>query len=144
MQMLRKVAEETVSLSSSDLKRQYCSKSPKFDCWCVNEVLVRRTKRSVLNNFANFTGKHLCWSLFLIKLQACHFIKKRFRHRCFPVNTAKFLRTPILKNIYKRLFLTFLLTSCQTMARRKQVSSFAANKMTPLRAFNQSRYLLII
>ena len=24
----------------------------------------------VLKNFANFTGKHLCWSLFLIKLQA--------------------------------------------------------------------------
>ena len=23
-----------------------------------------------LKNFANFTGKHLCWSLFLIKLQA--------------------------------------------------------------------------
>ena len=23
----------------------------------------------VLKNFANFTGKHLCWSLFLIKLQ---------------------------------------------------------------------------
>ena len=25
----------------------------------------------VLNNFANFRGKHLCWSLFLIKLQTC-------------------------------------------------------------------------
>ena len=27
-------------------------------------------KIGVLKNFANFTGKHLCWSLFLIKLQA--------------------------------------------------------------------------
>ena len=27
-------------------------------------------KISVLKRFANFTGKHLCWSLFLIKLQA--------------------------------------------------------------------------
>ena len=27
-------------------------------------------KIDVLKNFANFTGKHLCWSLFLIKLQA--------------------------------------------------------------------------
>ena len=26
-------------------------------------------KKGVLKNFANFTGKHLCWSLFLIKLQ---------------------------------------------------------------------------
>ena len=27
-------------------------------------------KKGVPNNFANFTGKHLCWILFLIKLQA--------------------------------------------------------------------------
>ena len=26
--------------------------------------------------------------------QACNFIKKRLWHRCFPVNFAKFLRTP--------------------------------------------------
>ena len=26
-------------------------------------------KKGVLKNLANFTGKHLCWSLFLIKLQ---------------------------------------------------------------------------
>ena len=32
-------------------------------------------KKSVFQNFAIFTGKHLCWSLFLIKLQVC-FIKK--------------------------------------------------------------------
>ena len=31
--------------------------------------------------------------------QACNFIKKRLKHRCFPVNMAKFSRTPILKNI---------------------------------------------
>ena len=33
--------------------------------------------------FRNVQRKHLCWSLFLIKLQACN----------FPVNIAKFLRT---------------------------------------------------
>ena len=27
-------------------------------------------KKRVLKNFPNFTGKHVCWSLFLIKLQA--------------------------------------------------------------------------
>ena len=27
-------------------------------------------KKCALKSFANFTGKHLCWSLFLIKLQA--------------------------------------------------------------------------
>ena len=34
-------------------------------------------------------------------LEACNFIKKRLQHRCFAVNIAKFLRTPILKNICK-------------------------------------------
>ena len=36
-------------------------------------------KQGVLKNFANFTGKNLCWSLFLIKLLfwgACNFIKE--------------------------------------------------------------------
>ena len=38
-------------------------------------------------------------------LKAWNFVKKRFQHRCFAVNIAKFLRAPILKNICKRLFL---------------------------------------
>ena len=38
-------------------------------------------------------------------LQACNFMKKRLQHSCFPVNTAKFLKTPILKNICERLLL---------------------------------------
>ena len=57
-------------------------------------------KIDVLKNFANFTGKHLFWSLFLIvaDLKACSFIKKRLQHRCFPVKFHKFLKTHILKN----------------------------------------------
>ena len=47
-------------------------------------------KNPVLKNFAIFTGK----------LQACNFIKKRLQHRCFPGNIVKFLRTPILRNIF--------------------------------------------
>ena len=58
-------------------------------------------KKGVLKNFANFTGKHLCWSLF----QACSFIKKRLQQWCFPVKFTKFLRTSILKNICERLIL---------------------------------------
>ena len=71
-------------------------------------------KIGVLINFTKFTGKHLCWSLFLSKspgLEAFNFIKKRLQHRCFPVNFVKFIKTPILKNIYKRsvnLFRVFL------------------------------------
>ena len=53
-------------------------------------------KNGVLKNFATFTGKHLCQSLFVIKLQpnTCNFIEKRLWHRCFPVNFVKFLGTP--------------------------------------------------
>ena len=44
--------------------------------------------------------------VFFIDLSACNFIKKRFQHTCFPVNIARFLRTPTLKNICERLPLT--------------------------------------
>ena len=41
--------------------------------------------------------------------QTCNVIKKRLQQRCFSVNTAKFLRTPILKIIYERLPLSCLI-----------------------------------
>ena len=40
--------------------------------------------------------------------KACNFIKKRLQHRCFPVNIAKFLITPVLKNICVRLLLKII------------------------------------
>ena len=55
-------------------------------------------KKGVSKNFSNFIGKRLRWSLFLIKLQ-------RLRRRCFPMNTAKFLKTAISKNICELLLL---------------------------------------
>ena len=39
--------------------------------------------------------------------QACNFIKKEALVQCFPVNFAKFLRTPFLQNTSRRLLLTF-------------------------------------
>ena len=39
-------------------------------------------------------------------LQACNLIKKSLQHRYFPVDIAKCLRTPILKNICGRLLLS--------------------------------------
>ena len=55
-------------------------------------------KLVVFKNFANFTGKHLCWSLFLIKLQA-------FRPAAFlkrDSNTGVFLWS--LRNFYNTFF----------------------------------------
>ena len=40
--------------------------------------------------------------------QAYNIIKNRFQNRCFPVNIANYLRTPILKNSWKPLLLLHL------------------------------------
>ena len=56
-------------------------------------------KKVVLKNFFKFTVKHLCHGLFFNKvagLRPATLLKKRLWHRCFPVNFAKFLRTPFL------------------------------------------------
>ena len=65
-------------------------------------------KKGVLRNFPKFTGKHLCQSLFLNKvpgLKPSTLLKKRLWHRCFPVNFAKFLRTPFLTDHFRWLLL---------------------------------------
>ena len=65
-------------------------------------------KIGVLKNLANFTGKHLCWSLFFNKvagLRPATLLKKRLQHRCFPVKFAKFLRTPFFTEYLRWLLL---------------------------------------
>ena len=47
-------------------------------------------KKSVPKNFANFTGKHLCWGLLLLKPSGLQFYKGCLQHRHFPVEFAKF------------------------------------------------------
>ena len=48
----------------------------------------------VLRNFTKFTRKHLCQSTFFYR--PAILLKKRLWHKYFPVNFAKFLRTPFL------------------------------------------------
>ena len=57
-------------------------------------------REGVLRNIPKFTGKHLCQSLFFNKVAVL-----RHRHRYFPVNFAKFLRTLFLANTSGRLLL---------------------------------------
>ena len=57
--------------------------------------------KAILKNFAISTKNHGCWSLFLIKL----YWKETLQHKYFPVNIAKCLKKPILKNILERLLL---------------------------------------
>ena len=56
-------------------------------------------KNDVLKNFTKLTEIHLCQSFVSTKvvgLRSATLLKKRLRHKCFPVNLAIFLRTPFL------------------------------------------------
>ena len=58
-------------------------------------------RKGVFRNFAKFTGKHLRQSLSFNKvagLRPATLLKKRLRHRYFPVDFPKFLRIPSLQN----------------------------------------------
>ena len=70
---------------------------------CSFETITRSShakvfcKKGVLENSVKFTGKHLCQSLFLNKVAGVRpvtLFKKRLWHNFFPVNFAKFSRTP--------------------------------------------------
>ena len=52
-------------------------------------------KKDILRNFAKFTWKHLCQSLFFNKVAG---LGLRLWHRCFPMKFSKFLRAPFLQN----------------------------------------------
>ena len=66
--------------------------------------------------------------------KTCNFTKKRPHHKCFPGNFAKFSRTPILKNICKRLLLFFYNESHEMLCNGTvtlQESSFQPWKLFP-------------
>ena len=68
-------------------------------------------KKVVLKNFAKFTGKPPCQSLFFNKvagLRPATLSKKRLRRSCFPMNFVKFLRTPFYKEYLWRQLLLIL------------------------------------
>ena len=57
-----------------------------------------------------FYKKSCSWKFCNIhrKTLVCDFIKKKLRHRCFPVNIAKILITPISKNTCEQLLLDYV------------------------------------
>ena len=55
-------------------------------------------KKGVLKNFQQNSQETTC-------ARASFLLKKRLWHRCFPVNFAKFVRTPFLQNTSGRLLL---------------------------------------
>ena len=72
-------------------------------------------KKGVFRNFAQFTEKHLCQSLFFNKvvgLKPATLLKKKLCHRCFPANSVEFFKIPFLKNTSGRLLLNRLQERC--------------------------------
>ena len=72
-------------------------------------------------------------------LQTCNFIKKRLQHRRFPVNIAKFLRTPLSKNICKRLPLNII-----TKLVSNYISDFISNCPITYNLWNTCYWLLLL
>ena len=67
--------------------------------------------KGALRNFAKFTEKHLCKSLFFDEvagLRPITLLKKRLWHSCFPKDIAKFLRTHFFTEHIQRLLLKFI------------------------------------
>ena len=110
-EMLVVSTQHSFQIQLQSLVHQGCFKLPTFTSSCNSEYgliflwsmfppyrNLFRSSRSqmffkiiVLKAFAIFTGKQLCWSLFL-----SHFTKKRLQQSCFPVNIANFLITTFL------------------------------------------------
>ena len=69
--------EHVAALAASGFSRQQILFSAKSGiyCWQSHELKVRSShqnssvKKGAFRNFASFTGRQLCWSLFLIELQ---------------------------------------------------------------------------
>ena len=77
-------------------------------------------KKGILKNFAKFTGKHLCQSLFFNKVveQNFNLFKKETLAQVFSCEFCKFLRTPFLQNTsggcFCRLYL-LVISSIKTL-----------------------------
>ena len=95
---------------------QYCNDHNwriKSKFWNV-QVLRLKLLRLLSDSFQG-SSVHVVNVTFLQKqplifesLKACNFIKKKLKHRCFPVNIVKFLRTVFFIKHLRQLFLLLL------------------------------------
>ena len=94
MKYIVTISTKVQSKLTNDVKETDRSSRPEVFC-----------KKGVLRNFAKFTGKHLCQSLFFNKvagLRPSTLLKKRLWHRCFPFNFCEIFkntfsyRTPLV------------------------------------------------
>ena len=73
--------------------------------WRCRSSHQRYSVKKMFLKISNFT-EYTCDGVFFNRVAGLpNFLKKRLQHKCFPVKYVKLLRTPILKNICKRLLL---------------------------------------
>ena len=99
-------------------------------------------KIEIFKNFAIFTGKHLCWSLFVIKLPAyiaCTFIIKRLQHRYFFIIIAKFLRTSFFIEHLQQLLFKAMFETCQNFTMKNK--NFIPSRNCYNKLMNNINYL---
>ena len=93
-------------------------------------IRVCSSKQVFLGNFAKFTGKHLCQSLFLNKvagLKLATILKKRLWNSCFPVNFGRIFKTTFFYRVRPIAASDFFI-STQFRAYSKP---YEANKLIP-------------
>ena len=78
----------------------------------LSEAVVRRwsVKKVFVEISQKLTGKHLCQRFFFNKvagLRPATLLEKSLWRRCFPMNFAKFLKTPFFTEHLRWLFLNF-------------------------------------
>ena len=98
----------------------------------VKQVILETSQNSQENTYATVS--------FLIKLQRpATVLKKRPWHRCFPVNFAKYLRTPVLQNTFMWLLLMHLCCSFRHTQKSKRDGGFSIkNKRMKLKSRESS------
>ena len=77
-----------------------------------------------MRNSVEFTRIYLCRNFFFDKVKRCRSaasLETRLKRRCFPVNFAKFVRTPFLQNTNRRLLLIIAVSNVNSF--RKKASS---------------------
>ena len=78
-------------------------------------IIGDASKEGLLENFRNFRGKHLCWSLLFNKvagLQACNFFKRRFQH-VFSWEIYEIFKSTFFEEHLRKLHLQANTATCQ-------------------------------
>ena len=111
--LLKNTSSRMFSCPLCFLLREHSEVEYFFACFTTYHLLRRSRpevfcKKGILRSFTKFTGKHL---------KPATLLKKRLWHRCFPVNSVKFLRTPFYKEHlwWLLLFIHFLFLRCKNI-----------------------------